>query len=307
MADVDPAIVAERLLRLKCTPPFEALDTRSLSVLASAGRELVCSTRTQLAVEGERASAHWVALTGKLRVLHRGEELYGGRLDGFGGLSLLSELPLPVDLFADAGTVLFVLDADTLLETLEAHSGLARAVLRAMTGLVLDARRRERSAESSEVTVHDGAPDSRLDLVSRMMMLRAAIGLPIRNGVILDRLARVARVVRLPPGRSLWSNPAAPADLVVVVEGGLDRRPDGEARDDAGQGRGLVYGLMEAVASVPPISPVITTCESTALVVSHAEIREALEDDDRICIALIRLAALDLWRAFWREQALPGG
>ena len=143
MADVDPAIIAERLLRLKCTRPFDGLDTQSLSILVSAGREMVCSTTTRLAAEGERASAHWVALTGRLQALRRAEPLPGEPIEeGFGGLSLLTELPLPVDLVAEAGTVLFVLDADALIETLEEHGALARAVLRAMAGSLLDARRK---------------------------------------------------------------------------------------------------------------------------------------------------------------------
>jgi len=60
------------------------------------------------------------------------------------------------------------------------------------------------------------------------------------------------------------------------------------------------------VTSAPPLSRVVTAVESTVLVVSQAEIQEALDDDDRICIGLIRLAALDLWRAFWRAHPLPG-
>src|SRR5215470_13186421 len=194
MADIDAASIAERLLRLKCTRPFDGMDTGSLSILAAAGREMVCSTRTQLVAEGERASAHWVALTGRLQALRRGEPVPGEPIeDGFGGLSLLTEQPLQVDLFAEAGTVLFVLDADALIETLEGHGGLARAALRAMARWVLDVRRKAGAAEPSPVTVPACAQAEQLDLVSRMMVLRSAAGLQVRNGAILTRLARVAR------------------------------------------------------------------------------------------------------------------
>lgn len=303
MADVDAASIAERLLQLKCTRPFDGMDTRSLSVLAGAGREVVCSTRTQLAAEGERASAHWVPLTGRLEALRRGEPVPGEPIEsGFGGLSLLTEQPMPVDLFAEAGTVLFVLDADALLETLEENGGLAREALRAMARSVLDARRKAGTSESAPVTVHSREQGQQFDLVSRMMLIRSAVGLQARNAAILTRLARVARVERLPPGRIL--GPAGPADLVVVVEGKLEGRPDDE--DGPASGRGALYGLMETVLSVPRTVPVVTTTGTTVLVVSHSEIQEALEDDDRLCIGLIRLAALELWRAFWRAHPLPG-
>jgi len=64
---------------------------------------------------------------------------------------------------------------------------------------------------------------------------------------------------------------------------------------------------MEAFASVPRDTPVIATAESTAMVVSHAEIQEALDDDDAICLALVRLAALEQWNAFWKRHPLPPG
>ena len=306
MGELDPAVLAERLLRLKRTYPFDAFSPEGLTLLAATGREVVCPGRTLLVSEGERASAHWVALTGRLRALRGGEPLPGDPIKvGAGGLSILTESPLPCDVVAEPGTVLFVLDADALLETLEEHGRLARTGLRAMARSVLDARRRERERrEPPAVTVVSGKDRRPVDLVGRMMVLRAAAGLPTRNAAVLTRLARAARMESIPRGRNLWPDPTAPADLVVVIDGALDGRPDVEEGPRAG--RGALYGLMEALASVPRATPVLTTAESTAMVVSHAEIQEALEDDDRICLALIRLAAHELWNAFWRAHP-PGG
>ncbi|HET9155942.1 MAG TPA: cyclic nucleotide-binding domain-containing protein [Myxococcaceae bacterium] len=302
MGELDPAVLAERMLWLRRTHPFEAFSPESLTLLAAAGREVVCSARTQLVSEGERASAHWVALTGRLHALRGGEPLSGDPIkDGAGGLSILTELAYPCDLVAEPGTVLFVLDADALLETLEEHGRLARAALRAMAQSVLDTRRREGRMEPAAVTVAAAKIRHRMDLVGRMLVLRSAVGLRTRNAGVLTRLARVARMETVPRGRSLWPDRTAPANLVVVTDGALDGRPDDEEAPRSG--RGALYGLMEAVASVPRDSPVIATAESTALVVSQAEIQEALEDDDdRICLALIRLAALELWNDFWRRH-----
>jgi CRP-like cAMP-binding protein len=304
MAEVDPAILAERVLRLCRTHPFDAFSVGNLTILAAAGREVTCSSRTRLAAEGEPASAHWVALTGGLHAFRRDEPLPDDSLkNGFGVLSVLSGLPLPCDLVAEAGTVLFVLDADALFETLEEHGRLARTVLRELARSVLAARGAAGESPPSPVAVVSGPPVSSLDLVGRMMLLRSALGLQVRNAAVLTRLARASRPRRLAKGKSLWPEPGVPADLVVIVEGAVGGLPD-----DAGgvvRGPGAMYGLLEALASVPPERPALATMESTALVVSHAEIQEALDDDDRVCLALIRLAAADLWSAYWERHPLP--
>jgi CRP-like cAMP-binding protein len=306
MGEVDPASLAERVLRLRRSHPFDAFDAGDLAVLAAAGREVVCRGRTHLVAEGERASAHWVALTGRLRGLYHGEPLTGDPFEaGFGGLSILTELPLPCDLVAEPGTVLFVLDQDTLLEALEQRGHLARTALRAMARSVLAVRRGEGNLLPSAVTMPRWLESRTLDLVSRMTALRSAVGMPAVNAMLLTSLARAAQVEMLPPGRSLWPDPTAPADLVIVLDGGLDSRPDDERGPRAG--RGALYGLMESVASLPRDPPVVTTVESTAMVISHGEIQEALDDDDRICLALMRLAAVELWNAFWRRHPLLGG
>jgi hypothetical protein len=120
------------------------------------------------------------------------------------------------------------------------------------------------------------------------------------NAPVLTRLARAARVESVPQGRSLWTDPVAPADLIVVLEGALDRRPEAEHAPEAK--RGAVYGLMEALASVPPERPVLARADTLVMAVSHPEIQEALDDDDRICLALLRHAALELWKTFWRRH-----
>jgi len=40
------------------------------------------------------------------------------------------------------------------------------------------------------------------------------------------------------------------------------------------------------------------------MVVSHSELQDALDDDDRICLALLRHLALELWNTFWKRHPL---
>jgi hypothetical protein len=302
MAEVDPAVLAERVLRMKSARLFDSFDLADVAILAAAGRDQLCRDRTQLVAEGERASAHWVALTGGLRALHRGKPVPGDlAAKGIGGLSVLTGRPMPCDLFADPGSVLLVLDADALMSTLEERGRIARAMLQGMarSALALGAEMGKPAGGPCVVAPRGSA--RALDLVSRMVVVKKAVALGARHGSALLRLARAARSERVPAGATLWPDCRAPSDLVIVLEGAVDTPP----RWQPDQNQSAVYGLMEALASVPPETAVLATEETTTLVVRHAEIREALEDDDGVCLELIRRVALEHWRLFWDTHPLP--
>ena len=249
MAEVDPAVLAERVLRLKGARLFGSFDLADLAILAAAGRDQLCRERTQLIAEGERATAHWVALAGALRALYRGKPVPGDpTAGGFGALSLLSGRPSPCDLFAEPGSVLFVLDADALMSTLEERGRIARAVLQSMARSALAVGvDTEQPARGPCVVAPRGSPAA-LDLVSRMVVLRNAVALGARHGSALVRLARAARPERVPAGSTLWPDCRAPADLVIVLDGAVDTPPRWQPQETS---QTAVYGLMEAPASVP--------------------------------------------------------
>jgi CRP-like cAMP-binding protein len=292
MAELDPAAVTERVLRLKHARPFDSIPASELAQFASAGREVVCSTRTTLVAEGERASAHWVALTGRLRAVRpAGAAFPGDRIEnGFGGLSILGDRPMPCDLVAEPGSVLLVLDADALFAVLDESGGLTRSLLRAMAQAIIDFRTR---AGRSLPDVPPGAsiaPEA-LDVLARVVVLREAIGLSSRSLPVLVRLARAARVERTVARAALWDPGLTPADLVIVPE-----RQNGTSTSSVA---GRAYGLVESVAGVAMGRVATASQETTRLVVAAPEIQEVIEDDDRFCLELVRLFARELWEEFW--------
>jgi hypothetical protein len=68
MPDLDPAMLAERVLRLSRSPPFDQMPVEDVTVLAAAGREQSFPTRTVLVHAGERSMAHYVPLAGRLQL-----------------------------------------------------------------------------------------------------------------------------------------------------------------------------------------------------------------------------------------------
>src|SRR4029453_979510 len=101
----------------------------------------------------------------------------------------------------------------------------------------------------------------------------------------------IARGVRVAGGMAV---PPAPrgTDVLIITHGSLRLLPDqGTARMARA---GEVVGLAEAVAGVPLPVQAVATVPTEALVISQAELAGAIEDDDLLCLELIRGMAAEL-------------
>ena len=290
MPELDPATLAERVLRLSRSAPFDQMPVEDVTVLAGAGREQSFPIRTVLAHAGERAMAHYVPLAGRLRLDSSGPvfeatESHGG----LGALSVFGGAPLPADLVVDPGSVLLVLDRDALLGVLEEHGHLARTILRLLALKLLELRRARGALPRSQPPP---PPTTRLDLVSRMLILREALGLGIDGMATIARLARVARARQWAAGEMIC-DASQPADVVIILEGSLEVKAPGASTRTARPGE--VLGLVEAVAEVPVSLRATASLATTALVLSHHELAEDIEDEDSLSLELIRSFSAQLW------------
>jgi CRP-like cAMP-binding protein len=302
MPELDPATLAERVLRLSRAPPFDQLPVEDVTLLAAAGREQIFPSRTVLAHAGERSMAHYVPLAGRLRLLTDLPELaMAGSHAGVGALSVFGGVTLPADLVAEPGTVLLVLDRDALMGVLEEHGHVARTTLRMLALKLLEVRR----ARGIESRTSRPPPTLRLDLVSRMLTLREALGLGIDGMATIARLARVARARQFERG-ALVCEGDHPADVVIPLDGELVLQLPGGRKRTARPGE--VLGLVEAVAGVPVAERATAGTEVTVLVLDHQELAEDIEDEDTLCFELIRSFSAQLWAALtgsWPEADLP--
>ena len=290
MPELDPATLAERVLRLSRSAPFDQMPVDDVTVLAAAGREQSFPTRTVLAHAGERAMAHYVPLAGRLRLEGGGPVLEAtGMHGGLGALSVLGNVALPAELVAEPGSVLLVLDRDTLTGVLEEHGHVARTFLRLLALKLLELRRK-RGAVSRPPP--PPPPTVRLDLVSRMLILREALGLGIDGMATIARLARVARARQFAAGANIC-DATQPADVLILLEGSLALSGPGTRGRTAGPGE--VLGLVEAVAGIPVALRATANLDTTALVLSHHELAEDIEDEDSLALELVRSFAAELW------------
>jgi CRP-like cAMP-binding protein len=297
--ELDPATLAERVLRLSRTPPFDQMPVEDVTLLAAVGREQIFPTRTVLAHAGERAMAHYVQLAGRLRLMTDEPELAtAGSKTGVGALSVFGGVTLPVDLVAEPGTVLLVLDGDALMGVLEEHGHVARTTLRLIAHKLLEVRR----ARGIESRPSNPPPTLRLDLVSRMLTLREALGLGGEGISTIARLARVTRARQFSPGDVVCEGDQ-PADVVIPLDGELVLELPGGRHRTARPGE--VLGLVEAVAGVPVAERATAGTEVTALVLSHHELAEDIEDEDALCLELIRAFSAQLWIAITGGGPMP--
>lgn len=299
MPELDPATLAERVLRLSRSPPFDLMPVEDVTVLAAAGRERSFPTRTVLAHAGERSMAHYVPLAGRVQLSDRLIEATGVH-PGVGALSVLGGVVLPADLVAEPGSVLLVLDGDALLGVLEEHGHVARTVLRLLALKLLEFRRSSSPARPSRPP-----PTVRLDLVSRMLTLREALGLGLDGMATVARLARVARARQFSAGANVFDG-HQPADVLILLEGSLQLKGPEAAERTARPGE--VLGLVEAVAGVPIGLQATASAETTVLMLSHHELAEDIEDEDALCLELIKSFSAQLWTAItgagpWKDVA----
>jgi len=293
--ELDSAVLTERVLQLVRTPLFASgLLPGQLETLAAAGREVAYSRRTVVVPEGQRPTALYVALAGRLRALRDGEPVPGDPVaQFFGGLGVPTEYSSVADIVAEPGTILFILDEEAVRSMLEENSSFGRHMLQLASNRVLDMRARE--SFGSEVSVRiEGARTESLDVVGRMLLIRDALHLPSRNLAVLAHLARAADVRRAAGGAALFDGGQAPSDVWVVVRGTVQLCHAGAAPSMARAGRAL--GLVEAVAGRPMPCPGTAVTDVVCLVVSNAELHEAIEDHDEFCIDLLMKVGFELQR-----------
>jgi CRP-like cAMP-binding protein len=192
-----------------------------------------------------------------------------------------------MNLVAPAGTTLLVVPRDSLLALLEERGQLSRNLLGALSSRL---RARGRTGGPT-FRVSGGGLSARTDLFARMLVFRKLLGPGGSGMVAVARLARVARELRLEPGVT-FAPAADQADVLVVMHGSLRLvRCDGtEHLARAGE----VVGLVEAVAGVPFAVEAETLAPTAVLALSAPELAEAIQDEDLLCLDLIRGFAAEL-------------
>jgi len=239
----------ERVLYLRRVPIMGSLPPEELGLLAEQGRTRHFRKGEALLRRGEPISAVFVILDGRVH-LRRGDRELGHATpgSGVGGLGFLARDEEGIDAVAEADTVAFELDTDTLGEILEDRDVVLRHLLREVSRRMIELW--HRAAPECQVS---GPPPNLppfgrgLDLVERMLYLRQALPFLRSSASALADLAREVVEVDFEPGVVLWRR-GEPARQVLMLLRGSVRCAAPIEGFELQPGPGFPLGGLEAVA-----------------------------------------------------------
>ena len=240
--------LTERMLHIRQIPVGAMLPAPVLRVIAAHLRERRFSKGSLLMRSGEPIDGLHMLTDGGVALTRAGTSL--GDLDApqtLGFLGILARQDGPYDATAKSDVRAFELETDTLLELFEDHFELLSATLRYLAErLYFDMQ--ELPAQALGIAPGDvgPAPDRPLDLVERVMFLRATSGLTQASVNALALMARQMEEVRVKPGTSLWKVGDTAEGVLFIVQGTV--------RCTTADGREFRYGAATGVGGIESLA-----------------------------------------------------
>lgn len=125
--------VMEKVLALHEVDLFEHMATEELSILASITEEDQLDAGEEIFREDEPADSLNLILSGKVRVLRGGQEIFvAGSNETLGALSMLDGEPWLFSAHVEEPTHVLRIDRETFLDAISDHPGILQAILRSL-------------------------------------------------------------------------------------------------------------------------------------------------------------------------------
>ena len=242
----------EQLLHLRTLPILGTLSPGDLGLVAEQTRTRVFQAGEHLLRQGEPMGAVHIVVEGRI-LLRRGEQVLGHATTGagVGGIGFLARDANGVDAVAETDVVALELDGDTLDEILEDHFSILRHVMRETSrGLVDLWHEAPRECLAAQVPMRAPGFEGDLDLVERMLFLRAGLPFIRSSASALADLARNLVELHFAPGTVLWRRGEPARQVQMLVHGRVScvaPIPDFELQPEPG----YPLGGLDAVGGVP--------------------------------------------------------
>lgn len=268
----EPLPAVELADRLRRVPLFDFSSVDELFRIAALGRQVRHEAGQVIERQGQAASGVHVVLDGQVTP-------HGAAGDGAAivvGLDdVLQGRPARATITAVTPTITLTMTSDAFLTLLAENVEIAQGIFRFLLESGDAPTRRavvhgELSAELAQ-RVADG-----VQAVDGLLILQASPMLQRASAAELVRLSRVARVVPLNAGDTLFT-PGAPAAIVAVLAGRVELHGDAGPLDSAHPGD--VLGEYETLAGRPMTTTARVTAAGTAMRLDRGELFELLADD----------------------------
>lgn len=283
--------ITEKMLHIRQIPVGAMLPAPVLRVIAAHLRERTFAKGTLLMRSGDPIDGLHMLTDGGVALTRAGASL--GDLDApqtLGFLGILARQDGPYDATAKTEVRAFELETDTLLELFEDHFELLSATLRYLAErLYFDMQ--ELPAEALGMAPNDlgPAPDRPLDLVERVIFLRATSGLTQASVNALALMARQMKEVRVKAGTPLWRVGDVAEGVLFLVEGtALCSTADGR---EFRYGSGTGVGGIESLADKPRWYGVVAETDVVALQGSTPQLMDIFEHQFRMAMDFTAMLA----------------
>lgn len=296
----------ERVLFLRRLPALQMLSGPDLALLAESLRERFFPRGSVLLQEGEPVAAAHIVVSGDLRLTRRGQAL-GGLRPGeiLGGLQLVARDPEGLGAVAESDTLTLEIEADAVHELFEERFPILLSVMRQLCRRLVQGLLSAdcQSIQPPSIQVPLRPPQRSLDLVERLVLLRAFPVFARASITSLADLARTMQEVRYERGVQLWREGDAASWLLLPVEGRVACCDQvGCFQLDAGPG--VPLGVVEALADLPRWYSAQTVTPLLALRGRPDELIDVFEDNHRMGADFLAGMAQDLLRIEGRAGSL---
>lgn len=283
--------LTEKMLHIRQIPVGAMLPTPVLRVVAAHLRERTFPAGTLLMRSGEPIDGLHMLTDGGVALTRAGAPL--GDLDApqtLGFLGILARQDGPYDATAKTEVRAFELETDTLLELFEDHFELLSATLRYLAErLYFDML--ELPADALGIPPNDlgPAPDRPLDVVERVIFLRATSGLTQASVNALALMARQMREVRVKAGAPLWKVGDVAEGALFLVQGTV-RCTTADGREFR-YGSGTGVGGVESLADKPRWYGVDAETDVVALQGSTPQLMDIFEHQCKMAMDFMAMLA----------------
>jgi CRP-like cAMP-binding protein len=297
----------ERLLHLKRVPLLSGLPATELAAVAEAATERLFEKGSVLFRAEDPAASMHVVTSGALAHFRNGRSVgLVGPGAGLGGLPLLARGAMGSMAVAERETLTLEVDADAVAEVLEDRFPILQHLLRELSrqGLVL---LQELKVDPSRIYPEPRLPplaDGALDLVDRLLLLRAMTVFQRSSITALAELARTMASVSFAAGTVLWREGEPAPGMLVLLSGRVQALPSRGAPFEARPGFPL--GALEAVAQVPRWYEARTLTPVTALSAQTDVLIDLFEDNFEMAMDYLAAVAAGILQVLqWRADEAP--
>ncbi len=296
--------LTKRFLYLRSIPVAAKLPAPVLKILAAALEERAWPSGSVVMRANQPVFALYLLTRGRV-VLTRHGALFGELKppQTLGFLNIIGQSDGSYDAACDGDTQAYALDGDALLDLMEDHYELFEATLRYTAERVYyDMQDLPAEALGSAPDPSPVIPERHMDLIERILLVRAQNGFQEANVNAVAAVCRKFEEVRLEPGTELWKAGDAPEGALMLARGTVACETARGVRFKYGPG--TMVGGVDALADRPRWYRAVAETRVQALRGDTAGFLDLLEHDFSLASAFVASLARGLDQILERKAQL---